>query len=99
MSVHIGEWVNHHLTPKCRIVEPSSTMTSDSYESVSVMADCADCVQEWLQDACTHCAGKGYIDSGCSEEGCCGNYPCNACGQEAAEDFIKQHAIKAGAKR
>jgi hypothetical protein len=88
VSVHIGEWVNHHLVPKCRAIEPSSTMTGQTDESIKALADCVECVQEWMQDRCTICNGTGVIDSGCHEEGCCGTSPCHACDEEAAEDFI-----------
>jgi len=88
MTVHIGEWNNHELKPMCRIVESSSSMTSDSYESVSLMADCVECVRDWLRERCTICDSTGIILSGCHDDACCGSSPCVACDYEAAEGMI-----------
>lgn len=98
MSVHIGEWVNHKLTPKCRAVEPSSSMTGNSYESVSALADCVECVQEWMQDRCTHCNGNGTIVHGCGANDCCGSSRCTACDLEQAEDQISRWHPKPAAE-
>ena len=99
MSVHIGEWVNHQLVPKCRAVEPSSTMTGQTDESIEALADCVECVQEWMQDRCTICNGAGVIDSGCHEEGCCGTPSCHACDEEAAEAFIARRKPLKGRRK
>ena len=89
--VHIGEWVNHQLVPKCRAVASSHTMTGQTVESIMSLADCVDCVREWLNEKCSICDGRGYIQMGCTEEGCCGTPRCHGCDEEAAEDFIKRY--------
>jgi hypothetical protein len=73
MTVHIGVFRNHVLVAYCGSKE-NNTYTSDGADAVKALADCRDCIQEWLTDKCSPCEGIGRVDSGaCGDPECCGD--------------------------
>jgi hypothetical protein len=89
MSVHIGRWRNHELRPICGF-KGNATMCSDSWESIDKIADCEDCVSEYLREKCSLCDGNGVIPGGCD---CRGRYQCQHC---KVENFFEDRNREPG---
>ena len=88
MSVHITRSDKHDAI--CGFDGPSRTMCGNTWASVDLMADCEDCISEYLRDKCSICNGTGEVPGGCD---CCGWYSCQHC---KAENFLEDRKREPG---
>ena len=93
MSIHIGRFVNNELTPVCGFDSPSRIMCGYNWESIDALADCEDCISEYLRDHCSICDGTGEISDGCS---CCGRMSCQHC---KADTFLEDRKREPGTEK